>query len=218
MKKSILGGLACLMFLAACGNDPDAFSAAKSARALVSAKLPGKEEAQPAPAFTRAMLEAVLTPVQLVTIETRNQKALVAEIAQNGGVTTWSSVDKVTISLRNGGLVATRGLGDDLLAAAGPAPSARLAAGGPYSRSYTLNDGLDRAVVIAATCSVRLVGSQSIDIVEISYLVTELRERCEAKDQSFENTYWVDRLGHVRKSRQWVSPEVGTIVIEDLRK
>lgn len=216
MKKPVFAMAAALTLLAACGNDPESFAVARATQAIVTAKV-APEDAEPL-TLTRASLANVVSPVQLVSIDKRNQKALVAEVAQNNGVTTWSSVDKVTVSLRDGVVVATRGLGDDLMAATGQRPNARSSADENYTRTYTLLNGLDQASYVKVVCSVRINERQVVDIVEIRYSVRELVETCKGTDVSFDNSYWIEDSGHIRKSRQWISPEVGSITIEDLRQ
>lgn len=216
MMKPFISLVVGLFVLVSCGNDTESFAVARAAQAIAKAQLPGAQ-APAAPKLRRADLKDILSPIQLISIEQRNQKALVAETAQNGSVSTWSSVDKVTISLRNGVLVATRGLGDDLMAASAQPPSLKPAGGAAYTRLYTILNGSDQPVRVSATCSTVSNGGQTIEVVERIYQVTELVETCQAKTVTFDNQYWIDRSGNIRKSRQWVSPEVGQIVIEDLR-
>ncbi|WP_435257134.1 YjbF family lipoprotein [Thioclava sp. FR2] len=214
MKKAIIALITGATVLSACGNDTDAFAMAQVAKAVVPIRA---QKSDGGLGLTRAALQDILSPVQLITLEERNQQALVGEIEQNGGVETWSSVDKVTISLRNGVLVATRGLGDDLMSASGQRPNVQVSADGTYARSYVHLNGLDQTRRLVLTCSARSNGAKSIEIVEKIYSVTEIEETCSLDGQSVTNSYWIDSAGKIRKSRQWVSPNAGSVVIEDLR-
>lgn len=214
MNKAIIALIAGTTFLSACGNDKDAFAIAQVAKAVVPVKA---QSAGGGLGLTRAVLQGAVSPVLLVTLEKRNQQALLGEIEQNGGVETWSTVDNVTISLRNGVLVATRGLGDDLMSASGQRPNVQISADGSYSRSYAHLNGLDQNQRVVLACSARSNGPKSIEIVEKNYSVTEIEETCSVSGQTVTNTYWIDTAGKMRKSRQWVSTNVGSIVIEDLR-
>ncbi len=218
MRAIIAAAIVSLGALAACGNDKEASDVTAALRSAAGAKLGGGASASGMPNLTREMLAGATGPLLLITLEQRNQQALVVEIAQNRGVTTYSSEDDRTISLRDGVLVATRGLGDDLMAASAQRPDTRVSAGGSYPRQYGLLDGNDQAVRLDATCSVTARAAESVEIVQIIYETTRIDESCEANGRRFDNSYWVDRGGQIRKSRQWVSPTIGSIVIEDLRR
>jgi hypothetical protein len=62
-------------------------------------------------AITRVALQNIAVPLKLVTIERRGAQAAIFKTGKNGDVETWSSQDKKSISMRNGIIVATRGLG-----------------------------------------------------------------------------------------------------------
>ena len=135
--------------------------------------------------------------------------AVLGPISRNGDVTVWQTLDGITLSFRRGVLIATRGLGDDLMSAdVGGAPDLLRGRddGGyhPHIRSYL--DGEDRTVFRtyqcrpAATAPVRITtGGQETRVhrTEIS---------CVSPDNAFSNIFWVDGTGAVVRSRQWISP------------
>lgn len=214
MKCALGSGLLAVLITASCGSDPQ--PTAGMVRAF-AASLPGAAKAPPPPLITRALLEQVLTPVMLVTIDSRKQQALIAEIQINRGVATWSSVDDITLSFRNGVIVATRGFGADLMAADVPEISPH-SSGAAHIRVHTLLNGEDQAVQTRYSCNFRNAGVETIDIVEIPYETTHIIESCAAGGMRFTNDFWFSGDQTLRKSRQWISPEVGFLTIEDLRR
>lgn len=217
MRAVLFPLLAAITVLSGCGSDTESFPVARQLQSIAKEKLAKTEpSAQPAP-VTRALLSQVVSPVQLVTIERFEKQALVAEIARNRGVETWSTVDDVTLSTRDGVLVATRGLGDDLMSAAIPSRGQLSAGGSTLSRRYVHLNGLDQTVNLTMTCKTSAPVSEAIEIVEKVYSTRRVDETCEANGQSIQNSYWWDGSGKLRKSRQWVSPKIGSILIEDLR-
>lgn len=206
-----------LLVLSACGSDTEAFPVARHVQGIAKAKLgKSKPNEQPAP-ITRSLLAQVVSPVQLITIEQFEKQALIAEIARNGGVETWSTVDDVTFATRDGVLVATRGLGDDLMSAATPSRAQLSAGGNSFNRRYVHLDGLDQTQTTTMTCTTSQSQSETIEIVEKTYQSRRVVETCVSSGQRIENTFWWDGTGKLRKSRQWVSPKIGSILIEDLR-
>jgi len=217
LSATVLSLTLCLG-LAACGNDTESFAEAKLVRSVLTDRVGGATPGAATPRLDRATLANILTPVQAVTRESTGQQAIIANVAVNNGVETWSSVDDVTISLRNGVLVATRGFGADLMAADVPSRAGLLALGSTHTRAHTMLNGLDQAVRTLYTCSVTKREPQAIVVVEISYQTTHVVETCSGGDQTFENAYWFDRAQNLRKSRQWVGADVGYLLIEDLRR
>ncbi|TGD67179.1 YjbF family lipoprotein [Tabrizicola sp. WMC-M-20] len=214
MTRAFWSGLLAVMVLASCGSDtPHSVSMVRT----VVGSLPGAAKAPAPPPITRALLAQVLTPVMLVTIDSRGQKALIAEIQTNRGVATWSSVDDITLSFRNGVIVATRGFGADLMAADVPGISPRRD-GQAHVRVHTLLNGEDQAVQTTYACTFRTVGRETIDVVELAYQTTHVIESCTAEGMRFANGYWISDDESLRKSRQWISPEVGFLTIEDVRQ
>lgn len=217
MKTGLIAALVGLTALAGCGNDKESLSGFESFKTMAkSAVASAGSKETVAPKVSRAMVDQIAAPVRAVTLEKRNQQALMVEIARNNGVETWSSVDKVTISVRNGVLVATRGLGDDLMAASAQHPVLRNSADGGTRRTYSLLNGADQMVRVSADCVAKSEGVQAIEIVEKTYNLNKVVELCTLGREQFTNIYWLDSSGSIRKSRQWVSPNVGSIIIEDL--
>ena len=152
-----------------------------------------------------------------VTLPERGASATLAPVARNGDVTVWQTLDGITLSLRDGLLVGTRGLGDDLMSADVTGTQAMLRA--PATDLYHLHmrsylDGEDRTRYSRYNC--RETGRTDSDL-SIGGEIRPTRRiavDCTAPDGAISNLYWLDRSGEIVKSRQWVSPVVGYMETE----
>jgi hypothetical protein len=142
-------------------------------------------------------------PVLMVTLPRRNVVATMALRETNADMQTWFDASGITVTLHHGVIVATRGLGHDLMVLdAAPtldALSGRAARGNyqVVSRVLASDGALLRRV---AVCALR----------ERS---TVFVETCRA-GHVYENQYpKTDRL----PSQQWIGPELGYIIFERLQ-
>lgn len=179
-----------------------------------------QEDAQPPEAVGRAAFQVVPGPLIFVTLPEFGVAAPMVPFGENGGVRTWSTAEKQTLTLRDGIMTSTRGLGDDLMQSATDPVRRAVAAGSgrEVPRTTWHLDGNDRLIERQFACGMRTDGRQTITLVSGQRLVTtRVSEDCRAGDLSFSNTYWKDESGAVRRSRQWVSQLVGYAEIDVLR-
>lgn len=146
-----------------------------------------------------------------VTLPATGAQATLAPVARNGDVTVWQTLDGITLSFRSGVLVATRGLGDDLMSADVNGTLAMLrgtdeATHYPHIRSYL--DGEDRTVFRSFQCR-RDARAEAAPARRIT-------ERCASPHGETTNTYWLDQTGEITRSRQWVSPAIAYMETERL--
>lgn len=183
-----------------------------AARSGIAARLAGPP--QP-PRMTRAEVDRLDRPLMETTLEKAGLVAILAvnaERADGGGgtVTVWRSEDAVTVALRNGVLIETRGLGGDVLSTEMQVPDGRAGPAGTGLRVQHVRDDDDRTQPVSLLCSVADLGPETVDILERRYATVHLRERCEVGGGTVVNDYWIDsdrRL--MRQSRQWAGPNVG---------
>lgn len=142
-------------------------------------------------------------------LPSRGATATLVVEAVNGTVTTWRTADNVTLSFDDGVLVATRGLGFDLMGAGAEKTLAALAGGdpGPYRRQYRYLDGQNHAAYVTAGCTVQDRGAETVG----GRRLWRHDEICESFHTAFTNTYWSDGGGWVLRSRQWIGPQIGYI-------
>lgn len=220
MSVRLLMALALGLGLSACGNDPDAGFGYKTLKTYLKGRLSGTaRQSSPAPVtLTRAMLSDVTTPLLFARSEQTGAMATLVSVATNGDVVTWSTAEGITVSLRNGLLVATRGLGGDLLDAdVSPLATALRKGGGTYARTYRHLDGENQVIALKVECALTRESSQTIEVVEKRYATVFYTEVCESGGEQATNQYWVERgSGAIRQSRQWISPAVGMLFVQQV--
>lgn len=167
----------------------------------------------PRRALTRAMIDQSEVPVILIVVIDRDAAATLIAAGVNGDKVTWVSADGIGVILRNGFLIGTRGLGDDLMGADVNGSQMALRRGGTSTRIHDYLTGTDQVVRRSFQCQIATVGPESIEILERTYATTRIDETCADGTTSFVNSYWVGADGTIWKSRQWVSALVGALEI-----
>ena len=138
---------------------------------------------------------------------------------EGGRLLVWRTENDVSLTLRDGVLVETRGLGNDMISAeGGPALAAvrsRAAGQGSKRQVYSALD--NKSVAMNFVCAVDDLGPETIVIVERRHATRHLRETCELQGGTVVNDYWVDSRGPtVWQSRQWGGPNIGYVQFRQL--
>ncbi|PKQ13232.1 MAG: hypothetical protein CVT70_04470 [Alphaproteobacteria bacterium HGW-Alphaproteobacteria-1] len=139
-----------------------------------------------------------------VIIPASGARARLGPVARTGDVTVWQTLDGITLSMRQGLLIGTRGLGDDLMSAEvdGVLALLRGASGeGPVPHIRSRIDGEDRTEFRSYQCK-RDAGAPDAGMRRVEVLCISPKDR-------FTNTYWLNSAGAVMRSRQWISPALG---------
>lgn len=179
-----------------------------------------------APQPAAASLRQVLTPDVIASFEQsagviglpdRGQEALVVELNRRGSTVTWASLDGVSVSTRSGVVVATRGLGGDLMVA----DLAEVIAGVRGQRAEALRvhrylDGENQTVPSVLICDYARGPVAPVPFSITARSGPIVSETCTGPNRIIENTYWVSSAGRVFASRQWVGPEVGYLHFETI--
>jgi hypothetical protein len=154
----------------------------------------------------------VTQPVLEVTILDRGAQARLNKVGQNGTVTTWASKDGISVSLDRGVLVATRGLGDDLMAAGAQATlDALTGKPGEYRRIYRFLDAQNHADYELMGCTMQTLGPETL----AARRLIRHEETCRTFTDSHTNVYWTNPGGRIVASRQWISPLVGSLTASE---
>jgi hypothetical protein len=176
---------------------------------LVSGCLPiaDRMSEQPAPTHISVSPEALSGPILSVQIPSQKATATLARVAINADVETWITADNVSLSFRQGVLVASRGLGFDLMGADAAGTLAALSGSeaGIYRHQMRHLTGENHNTYLMAGCQMKDMGAE----IRSGQALHRLEESCVARDHEFTNLFWVDASGRILQSRQWVSPEVG---------
>jgi hypothetical protein len=208
--------LAALALLAACGSDEGATSRFVFVRDTATEMMVGRQ-APVTPPLTRADIRATGAPLQMIEVETTGVTAYLGVQGVRGDVVTWATSSRENIALKGGVLIQTRGLGADLMSAAVP-DLGQLLSGAAVERRYFHLNGTEATVETAVTCTPRVVGRETVEIVGLAYETARIDEDCANETLSFTNSFWIEGSGNLRKSRQWAGPVLGPLLIADLRE
>lgn len=133
-----------------------------------------------------------------------------------GDVTTWQTAQDQTLSLRDGVLTATRGIGDDLMSADVTGTLAALRSGGSvqsYPRLLTYLDGDGQTLFRSLLCDMDAGTPDTLDSFGATFATTLHVETCQAIGARIENRYWLNADGTMRRTQQWVGPATGPLAI-----
>ena len=207
-------GLAMLAMLAACGNAGSEGSIRGMLATAVkqsAAKAAGKDRAaQPAPDPSAMAAEALRVnpgPLILVGLERMKTTQIMAMTGENAGQRTYMTKNEQALILRGGMLAGTRGLGHDVSVAemSGSAALIRADQSGQAQRviRYWTGDGLERPLNL--DCTISRSAKPGV-----------MLESCRSGVLEFQNNYMVQG-GRITVSRQWISPDLGYVTIQELR-
>ncbi|MEX0317507.1 MAG: YjbF family lipoprotein [Ruegeria sp.] len=168
--------------------------------------------------LTREGLNASDGPLLLAELGDLETAATLAPSSRNGTVRTWASGDLVSLSFRQGVLVASRGLGHDLMSADVGGTLAMLEgqSAGYYERFHTYLSGEYQTVHRAFQCQRSGTWAERIVIFDRPQDTTRVEESCVSPGLTLTNIYWRGPDGFWWKTRQWVSPGAGYLTTERL--
>lgn len=217
-RLHLVSALLSVLILGACsqGNQvtPLQLQVLQAGQQIIASKRSVKVERPP---LTREVLDAVDGAYIEAVVERRDALAYlrVQAIRQDqnpGQITVWRTDDNITLTMRNGVLIATRGLGGDLLSAQVPVRASIPGPADTGAHVMYLRSGANHQRRLSLVCERIDLGSETVTIVGQSYRTRHLQQRCSGGGGEVVNDYWVDsRAGLVWKSRQWAGPQIGYI-------
>lgn len=204
-------GLALMALLVACSSG----GANNNQQLLAAAKAQffGKKGTTASP--TREQVRAGITPdfrqqtgnVPLLLASSLRVPitSILPRLAVNGDVETYMSSDGISVSFRDGLLIGTRGLGNDLMAADVSGVAARIRAGsGQAVRTHKYLNGEEQLVPYRFDCTYARSGAEVV-------------ESCSGEGLSFTNRYVTTKGGGFAVSTQWASPRLQSYLFERIR-
>jgi hypothetical protein len=224
-RKTILGALASVLVLGACGNDVAFNSDKESIKSRFKhfkVALQGMSGAEPT-AVSGDMITATLAsnprPMSVVTIEEKNASGIMSLIDVNGAYRTYGNSSRQAMIFRQGLLTGSRGLGDDLMSSdVGTAGLIHARRAGQAARVSRYLDGEGKTVETRMTCSVSVGGSKTVGLGQVGGPGRVVAENCTPQDgTAIGNSYVVDGQGRVLWSRQWHGPGQGYMVVQPIR-
>ncbi len=197
-----------LAALSACGGGQQGIPGAGQAQQWLAPTLnaaPGEAEA----------LVAAGAPQMIVRMIDRGDETAVILAGERDGVKRWRGLDNAQIYTREGLIIGTRGLGDDLMTAdiadIGATIRAVAADRAPRQaeRLHRRLDGEEHMVIEAYVCDITFERTEAIDIPGAGHVATLLlREACLSPFRNFINFHWIADGGIVR-SRQFIGSGPG---------
>ena len=202
-----------LALLAACSSSGEANPVIGLAARFIPAvtALPGIEAPQPQTAgFSSSDIASNPDGFVLMHVAILGDPVLARRIADNGQSETWLSQSGFSASYADGILVATRGLGEDMLAASvtGIREAIR-AGGGTGQRVRDRIDDLNQIQQDSFECTVTAGDTETINLGLRQVDTRKYAEICRGARLQFENAYWVDADGMIVTSLQFVTQEAG---------
>lgn len=210
--------IAGVFLLSSCGPMNEGGFGSQFAKDKLGALMGTAETAAPAAAPSPSAIAANPGDILLVTIMSRNAVAPLTKIAQNGGTVTWISPGKVSLTLKDDIVIATRGLNEDLMGATVTGVRAALAAGGGTARrTHSYLDSEDQVILRDVDCTIVETGPETIAAATGTREAIKYTESCTSNAAIFTNSYWLDqRGGNVVQSRQAIAPTTGFLQINPL--
>lgn len=213
--------LASLCVLLACGNSLELETGETKFIKLVQSEMKRSSEPEAnidaRKIVTRSMIDTAKVPVLFSEIE-RGQNGTMLQYPGTGVGQTWLGADGSTVTLENGMLKATRGVGDDLM---GSEISRHIdwtnLRGSHYSRKLAYLREDNQMKVFTFKCSIRDTQKrETVEIFDAQFDVKHLQETCKGNGPDFNNDYWIGAGGLVRKSRQYHGEKIGYMTLERL--
>ena len=223
MKKTLLTSvLISILVLVSCSSTPEletgeiktlaiisqAFNQSNKPRRFIDSRL----------LLTRKQIDKAKVPVLFVELLSGQNGTLTPYPGQGVGQT-WLGADGATITLERGILKASRGMGDDLMGSSSSMPpwSNITKKTENYRRELNHITGNNRISKRIFNCNIEKISSRDlIKIWEVNFKVDRFEENCFDGSFAFKNTYQVDARGIVRRSSQYHSETLGSILIERL--
>lgn len=212
--KPVAALAAAVTLLAACGEN--ASQSRTMLGAFTSALSGPSQQPDLRAVLTREQIEAEGGNFLFAEIKSRDAQSVLVPGVETPRASTWLTPDGISLTNRGGFLIATRGLGHDLMVADVSGVQVAIASGGgTATRTHEYLDGNDQIQTERYSCTITRDGAQTIEIFERRYATTAYSENCNGSS-NFTNRYWIDGKGVVWRAKQWVSPAIGYLEIDVL--
>lgn len=217
------------LIVAGCGNDASKTTTSRYFRSVAKSvghdmmwwKKPGTPAPQTDPeGMARSALALNQVPLVLATMEKTGYVNAFGMVGENGAMRTYFSPQKDALILRDGILVGTRGFASDLESAdiGGTARLIHSARNGRGQKELGLLEGDGAEHPLPLECTVTAGKPARYSFAGTTWSGTHVSEHCTGNGADITNSYVVARNGTIVGSRQWISPNLGYITIQLLRR
>lgn len=208
MKKvSSLLILPLLVFLGACGLSPNEISSIRLISNAIAHQQDPPNRTSASDIRERLTKDVIAqfrgAPLLIATMGDPSFSSILFGVGKNKDVVTFYTPDRVSLSFRDGVLVATRGLGFDLMfAEVSESIRAFTSKNGTTMRTHETLRGDNTLMTRFYQCAVQTSEDGKVE------------ENCSDGEIDFQNVYTFGRDGELKSSKQWVSRERGYIFVE----
>jgi len=222
-----LAVLASLIAVTACSSEKTTeLTISKFIRGVAKAKITKvipKKKATPKPGqvLNRQMINDSKFEIVLAKIDKLGVVNILQKTAQNRTRKTYRSPAGFSITLDQGLITATRGLGFDLMAQGTDISVKSMFSNRknrePYKRRFRYLNTDNKLETSLFICLMSYQRQETINIVGRNHTTGKYLEKCQSETTHFENQYWVDRNRvTIWKSTQRIHPALGTITLQKL--
>ena len=220
--NKFFASLTLIIILASCSNAPETETGEIRTLQLIKKALDSsnkpKQFIDARNLINREQIDAANIPVLFVELSSGQNGTLTPYPGQGIGQT-WLGADGATITLERGILKASRGMGDDLMGSSSSMPvwpkiNKKTET---YIRELNHITGNNKISKRVFSCDMEKTSREEhIKIWDVNFKVAKFKEQCSNSSFTFKNTYQVDTQGIVRRSTQYHSETLGSILIERL--
>lgn len=181
-----------------------------------------QEAAQITARIAAEALQSTDEPLSTLMIPSLKGSTVVRSIATNRAHevwTPWGTIDRRTVTTKNGIIVATRGVGNDLMSADadGVINLVQRREEGTVQYVQRYLDGDFKIVEAKSTCEVTRGYDKFVELGEVNEPALQMFSSCISADRQFVDLFLVGRDGRILQLRQWVGPKLGFMVMQQLR-
>ena len=211
--------MALITTFTACSNNPELETGEIKTFKLIKAAIDRNNNKSPFPdarkILTREKIDGSGLPVLFVELNS-GQNGTLTPYPGHGVELTWLGADGATIAFKQGVLIASRGMGDDLMGSETLIPSwSKIYDVSNYKRRLIYLDGDNKTYSLTFDCQIKkMEQKEKIKIWDLYFKVQPFEEECFSKERRITNTYYIDNRAIVRKSKQYHGPTIGYITTE----
>ena len=165
--------------------------------------------------YDKKWLSEFNQPIIGVSLKKENKQATLVALGNYKNKLTWVSSNGISLSFIDGILISTRGYSEDLIQSQNKEIATLFKnSSSVYKKKYRYLDGQNRYRDVTFNCSMKSTSNIKIKMVDLTLETTKFYENCISKFTRHSNEFYVlPGTGIVLKSKQWISPSNGSVLI-----